>query len=104
MAGEGVETCPALCLHSTPIPACLADRAEPEARLGGRRVGSTGPKHVRPPPQPGGRGNSRRPTPHQRAALVVRTYGRIAGLLDCSAAELVDSLTIRLFLIKLQAF
>ena len=49
-----------------PIPACLADRAEPKARLGGRRLGSTGPKHVLPPPLPG---EGTIPLRHSRVAL-----------------------------------
>ena len=53
-AGMGVE-----CRHSagrvsTPSPTRLADRAKPKAWPSGRRVGSTGPKHVRPQPLPGG--------------------------------------------------
>ena len=89
-AGMGVE-----CRHcagqvSTPSPARLADRAEPEARLGSRRVGSTGPKHVQPPPLPGGGSNFLAPQPRRRRALFVspRTTGppsspgRSQGLAD----------------------
>ena len=43
---------------STPSPARLADRAKPEAWPSGRRVGSTGPNHVRPLPLPGGGSDS----------------------------------------------
>ena len=53
-AGMGVE-----CRHSagqvsTPSPARPADRAKPKAWPSDRRVGPTGPKHVRPQPLPGG--------------------------------------------------
>ena len=53
MAGMGVECKHSAGLLSTPSPTRLADRAKPKAWPSGRRVGSTGPKHVRPQPMPG---------------------------------------------------